>query len=267
MLFAIDDSEIEIECRPHTILAALGVRDSAVVEAALNKLKQQFGLMPTDELKWNGMRPIPQQKREALSQELMILLHSSIPLIVINEGRDKQRAAERSAEQIADFLKQHPNSVAEGERVALCFDEEIIENESRYQQFLFTSTESSIASATFASVHSHENAAIQLADVLAGFNRLATEVALGRGNKHLLLREDPSGMNIEIDLLSYISISLRWAMWGEVPPPLDLEDVKFDSRWPFKHVGGLGFRIHSTITHETIARIYDSRVVYMGCLH
>jgi hypothetical protein len=83
----------------------------------------------------------------------------------------------------------------------------------------------------------------------------------------LFLREDPSGANIKLDLLSYISISLRWSMWGEVPHPPDPEDVKFDSRWPFKHVGGFGFRIHSTIGLETIARIYDSRVVYMGCLH
>ena len=267
MLFAIDDSEIEIEHRPHTILAALGIHDSTAVATALDKVKKQFGLMPTDEVKWNGMRPIPQQKREALSQELMILLHSSIPLIVINEGRDKQQAAERSTEQIADFLKRHPYSVTQGERVALVFDEEIIVNESRYQQFLLASTESSIASATFASVHSHENAAIQLADVLAGFNRLATEVALGRGNKNLLLREDPSGMNIEIDLLSYISISLRWAIWGEVPPPPDLEDVKFDSHWPYKYIGGFGLRIHSTIAPQTISQIYQSRVVYMGCMH
>lgn len=62
MLFAIDDSEIEIEHRPHTILAALGVRDSSAVESALNKLKQQFGLTPADEVQWHGMRPIPQQK-------------------------------------------------------------------------------------------------------------------------------------------------------------------------------------------------------------
>ncbi len=62
MLFAIDDSEIEIEHRPRTILAALGVRDSSAVESALNKLKQQFGLTPADEVQWHGMRPIPQQK-------------------------------------------------------------------------------------------------------------------------------------------------------------------------------------------------------------
>jgi hypothetical protein len=58
MLFAIDDSEIEIENRPHTILAALGVHDATAVTSALAELKEQFGLMPEDEVKWNGMRPI-----------------------------------------------------------------------------------------------------------------------------------------------------------------------------------------------------------------
>ncbi len=100
----------------------------------------------------------------------------------------------------------------------MVFDEGIIVNKLRYQQFLLASTTSSMASARFSSVHSHENAGIQLADVLAGFNRLATEVALGRVNRNLLLREDPSGKNIEIDLLSYISISLRWAIRSSFTP-------------------------------------------------
>jgi len=95
MLFAIDDSEIEIDGRPHTILAALGIRDLSAIESALITLKSQFGLVAADEVKWNGMKPMPQQDREALSDELMNLLHKSIPLITISEGRDKQLAAER----------------------------------------------------------------------------------------------------------------------------------------------------------------------------
>jgi hypothetical protein len=197
----------------------------------------------------------------------MILLHESIPLIVINEGRDKQQAAERSTAQIVDFIRLHPYALAQGECVKLMFDEGIIENEIRYQQTLRDSTEPSIASAKFVSVRSHENAVIQLADVLAGFNRLATELSLGRKNKQLLLREDQSSENIQIDLLSYISISLRWVMWGEVPAPPNPENITPDSYWPFKHVGGFSFRLHSTIEPQTIAHIYESRVVYMGCMH
>jgi hypothetical protein len=130
-------------------------------------------------------------------------------------------------------------------------------------QYLHTLAPSPVGSASVANVHSHESAAIQLADVLAGFNRLATEVALGRANKNLLLRDE---LDIKIDLLSYISLSLRWAMWGEVPPPPDPDNITFDANWPFKHIGGFGLRIHSSVSSGTIEKIYDSRVVYMGCL-
>jgi hypothetical protein len=107
---------------------------------------------------------------------------------------------------------------------------------------------------------------IQLADVLAGFNRLATDIALGRANKELLVCDDQRGRDIEIDLLSYISIALRWAMWGEVPPPRDPNNVTFDGKWPSKRIGGYGLRICSTVSQETIDQIYNSRIVYMGCM-
>ena len=186
MIFAIDDSDIQIEERPHTILAALGVRDSAAVESALDALKSQFGLLPTDEVKWNGMKPMPQQSREALSQELMTLLHESVPLVVISEGRNKQVAAERLAAQIADFAGK-PRSQLAAEPLELIFDKGILDSELGYLQYLHTLAPSPVASASVATVHSHESAAIQLADVLAGFNRLATEIALGRANKNVLL--------------------------------------------------------------------------------
>jgi hypothetical protein len=264
MIFAVDDSEILIEERPHTILAALGVRDSAAVESALDALKLQFGLVPTDEVKWNGMKPMPQQCREALSQELMTPLHESVPLVVICEGRNKRVAAERLAVQITDFAGQ-PRSELAGRPMELTFDEGILAGELEYLEYLQTLTPSPVASASVGTAHSHESALIQLADVLAGFNRLATEIALGHANKNLILRENES--DIKIDLLSYISLSLRWAMWGEVPPPPDPAKITLDASWPFKHVGGYGFRIHSSVSTATVERIYSSREVDMGCLH
>jgi hypothetical protein len=267
MVFGIDDSEIQIDGRPHTILAAIGVRDPSGIESALDTLKVDFGLSPTDEVKWNGMRLIPQRTREALSQELMVLLHKSVPLVVIHEGRDKQLAAERTAEQIVEFLKRHPYSLGEGEAVELIFDEGIIEDQEKYARRLQSLFPSPTTLAGARSVHSHDSVVIQLADVLAGFNRLATDIALGRSNKEILIQDDGLGRDIRIDLLNYISLSLRWAMWGEVPPPPDPNNVTFDATWPFKQVGGYGFRVHSGISQQTIERIYHSRVVYMGCLH
>jgi hypothetical protein len=207
---------------------------------------------------------MPLKMRESLSQQLLILLHDCIPLVVICEGRNKQLAAERTANQISEFLGRHPYSLGTDETVKLTFDEGIISDETAYSEHLRT-LPSPIASATFTSAQSHENALIQLADILAGFNRLATDIALGRANKDLLVRDDQRGRDIEIDLLSYISIALRWAMWGQVPPPPDPNNVTFDGKWPFKHIGGYGLRIYSTVSQKTIDQIYKSRIVYMGC--
>ena len=266
MLFGIDDSEIQIQGRQHTILAAIGVREPTSVDSALSKLKVEFGLTPSSEVKWNGMKPMPRKMREALSQKLMILLHDAVPLVVISEGRNKQLAAEYAGKQISEFLGRHPYSLGVNETVELIVDEGIIADEAAYSKYLRALSPSPVASAAFASAHSHENAVIQLADVLAGFNRLSTDIALGRANKDLLIRDDQRGRDIEIDLLSYISIALRWAMWGEVPPPPDPGNVTFDGKWPFKHIGGYGFRIYSTVSQETIDEIYKSRIVYMGCM-
>jgi hypothetical protein len=53
MFIAVDDSEISISGRPHTILAGIIVANVPAVERALEHLKQQFGLSMQDEVKWN----------------------------------------------------------------------------------------------------------------------------------------------------------------------------------------------------------------------
>jgi hypothetical protein len=266
LIFGIDDSEIGIEGRPHTLLAAMGVRDPEKLESALVTLKNDFGLRASEEVKWNGMPALPQKTREELSRELMILLHDSVPLVVINEGRDKNQAAQASARQIADFLA-ICSSLAPGETIHLLFDESIIDDQIEFKRYLRTLSPSGIAAAGVESVHSHEHAVIQIADVLAGFSRLATEIALGREDKQITVWDDGFGSDIPTSLLTYISQGLRWATWGEVPPPPDPNDVKFDATWPFKTVGGFGLRIHSSISPQTVEVIYKSRTVYMGCLH
>jgi hypothetical protein len=266
MIFAIDDSAIEIEGRPHTVLGAIGVGDPSTVESALNRLKAEFGLAPADEVKWNGMPPMPLQDREALSQELMVLLRKSVPLVVINEGRDKQLAAERTAGQIAEFMEEHSYLKGPQERVDLIFDQGILGDQRRYLHYLQTLSPSPVGSARITSVVSHQSSVVQLADVLAGFSRLSTEIALGRANKQLIIPDGGPGYDVKTTLLNYILSSLRWAMWGRVPPPPDPNNVPFDASWPFKRDGGYGFRIHSTISTLTIDQVYDSRIVYMGCM-
>ena len=147
MIFGIDDSEIEIEGRPHTLLAAMGVRNPERLESALAILKRDFGLKACDEVKWNGMPSLPKKAREELSQELMVLLHDSAPLVVITEGRDKNQAAQASARQIADFLAAC-SSLARDEPVDLLFDESIIDNPIEFRRYLRTLSPSPITMAT-----------------------------------------------------------------------------------------------------------------------
>jgi hypothetical protein len=263
VIFGIDDSEIDIEGRPHTLLAAMGVRNPETLESTLEMLKRDFGLNATDEVKWNGMPPLAQKAREELSQELMVLLHNSVPLVPITEGRDKNQASQASARQIADFLA----ASGSHETLHLLFDESIIDDPIEFKRHFRTLAPSPISAADVESVHSHEHAVIQIADVLAGFSRLATEIALGREDKQITIWDDGFGSDVPTTLLTYISQGLRWATWGEVHAPPDLNDVKFDATWPFKSVGGFGLRIHSSISPRSIEAIYESRRVYIGCLH
>jgi hypothetical protein len=149
----------------------------------------------------------------------------------------------------------------------MIFDEGIISDPSMYDNFLRTNFHPPLSNANFRSVKSHESTLIQLADVAAGFNRLVTDISLGRPNKQIEVLDDGPGVPIKMDLRSYICLSQRWNIWGEVPPPPDPENVTFDGRWPFKYVGGHGLRIVSSVSADLVNQIYDARIVYMGCMH
>ena len=98
MIAAVDDSEILIGGQPHTILAAILVADAGKVEDALQGLKQEFGLSVQDEVKWNGMS-LQKRDREAISQELLVLLQQATTFVTISEDTDRQQAAKDLATQ------------------------------------------------------------------------------------------------------------------------------------------------------------------------
>jgi hypothetical protein len=268
MLFAVDDSEVEIEGRVHTILSAVGFANPEAVGLEMNRLKSQFGLLPTDEIKWNGMKEIPRKRREELSEELISLLSDSIPLAVICEGRDKQNCAKHLMEQIADCFQDSPRLLTDQHTVQFLFDEGIITNPEELQQFLSDHPNKVLNEGSISSIDSKLSPAVQLADVYAGFNRRTTTIALDiQNNPQIQIWDEGLSDEISIDLLSYICISFRYAIWGSIPEPDPPDGFTFNGEWPFKHVGGYGLRIHSTVSRKIIEQIYKSRVVYMGCMH
>ena len=266
LVFAFDDSEIVIEGLPHTIIAGIGANDPKAIDRALSHLKSQFGMSPSDEVKWNGMN-LDQRDRDALSQELLSLLNEATTLVTISEGVDRQIAAEHTTHQLADYLVSHPYRLEGNPSMQMIFDEGIISDLISYESFLKINFSPPLSNSSLSSVRSHESSLIQLADVDAGFNRLVTDICLGHPNKQIEVLNDGPGAPIKMDLRSYICLSQRWNTWGEVPPPPDPENVTFDGRWPFKYAGGHGLRIVSSISPDLVRKIYDSRIVYMGCMH
>jgi hypothetical protein len=118
----------------------------------------------------------------------------------------------------------------------MIFDEGIISDLTSYDNFLKTNFSPPLSNANFSSVKSHESTLIQLADVAAGFNRLVTDICLGHPNKQIEVLDDGPGLPIKMDLRSYICLSQRWNIWGEVPPPPDPEtsplmDAGHSSTW------------------------------------
>lgn len=266
LVIGVDDSEIMLDGKPHTLLAAILIQDVAAVERALAALKDQFRIPRDEEIKWNGMKTaLDKRQREELSQELLALLGNAVTLVTICEGRNRQSTAEHLVIQIADYLE--TDGVTQGSAAELILDEGIIDDPEHYRQFLAKSGRAPLENLAFQSVRSHDNVPIQLADIVAGFNARSTDIAAGRENKRINVWDDGFEEEIEIDLLTYIVISLRWSMWGEVPPHRDPENPAQDGTWPFKHVGGHGLRIHSSLPSELVEQIYSSRIAYMGCLH
>lgn len=213
MEFGFDDSEITIQGVPHTIIAGIGAHEPAAISQALTRLKLQFGLSAGDEVKWNGMN-LEQRDREALSSELLILLREAVSVVTVSESLDRQIAAHRVTYQLVDYFDSHKYELGRSRGLSMIFDEGIISDPYDYDMFLRRNFSTPVSEATFESVKSHTSALVQLADILAGFNRLLTEISLGRPDKELEVHDDGLGMPIRMNLHSYICLSQRWKRLG-----------------------------------------------------
>lgn len=272
MIVAVDDSEIAIGGRPHTILAGVIFEGPSETRAKIRAIKRRFGLRDDEEIKWNATRIENQEDREAMSSELLRVLSRVKYIATIMEGTNRQEALERLSIQLDDFLQNRSTFAPEPEELQLVIDEGIIQDPPAFKRFLSESGRPRLVeSLKFASVSSHAEELIQCADICAGFTRLLVDLALGRPNRRLVLLEkfdDGSSHPVDLDLRHLVLFSLRYSMWGEVPPPPDPDNIRFDGTYPFLHAAGRGLRIHSTIDEKVITQIYHhAGIVYFGCLH
>jgi len=271
MLVAVDDSEILIESRPHTILAGVIFEQPEEARKQIQAIKARFGLGSDEEIKWNGTRLETRQQREAMSEELLNVLSRQRYLATVKEGVDRHAALEVLTVQLDDFLEYRSKYATEAPVIRLACDNGIIQSSKAYQEFVKQNTRARLGAIDFESVNSQADELVQCAYICAGFTRLLIDLALGRPNRRLILLEkfeDGSTNEVDLDLSHLVLFSLRYSMWGEVPPPRDPNNIQFDGTYPFLHAAGRGLRIHSTVPEQVTSKIYQhAGIVYYGCLH
>jgi hypothetical protein len=250
--FYVDDSACEIEARRHVILAALSFPDEGNAIAAWLGKKQECGLHPYDEVKWND-RSIPIQERRAF----VPLLNYGVGIVVVDD-RGKQAAAEQLCTQVWQYCRDEKKS---GFR--LRFDKDILEDRNRLKTHLRGFNP---PCAGWSEHDSEVEQLIQCADLLAGAIKLKIDFGLGARdpNKKIMVNGEVEHSKEEMEQSFYFFGTLRYCLWGVVH---DLGDG-VNTFNPRKSVLGRGVKISSSVPQELLDKataFLDGD--YMGCIH
>lgn len=258
LLWAVDDSELMIEGKPHTLLGAVSFHRPWAVLQGMHDLRRYLKLPDDFEFKWNSKIDSP-EARKVVSDTFLRILSPSVGVLTVAEGRDHQKAAELLARQIVDF--QEPNMVP-----MVLMDTGILKKPVAFRQFLNRSSDEQLRFLQFATVNSSLNDLVQCADLFAGFLALKVKLAVAMVKDPTIT--DDEG---ELPLSSVIEFSLRYVIWGardEVPFNWDAETESPPPEFWMKRSKGLGLRIHSSVSEHVLEKIYlEAGSFYMGCLH
>ena|GEM_PF-6850550 len=256
MLIAVDDSDFPLGGKKHIFLAAITFYKPEEAIAEVEAIKADFGLK---ELKWNS-KGLSQAQREEISRRMLGVLSGADSFVVIREGHDKQAAAEELVQQIAESFGESEL----GQDLTIQFDIGIVSDERGLTQKLQSSPYKFMRHAAFSSVNSVESSLIQCADLFAGFLRLQLDLLLSSRNDKVVYFGEEYYPYHELSLSEYISISLRYSLYGEVVTE-SFEDLH---GLPYKHSKGKGLRIISSVSDELIDEVYRGiGVSYIGCIH
>ncbi len=250
--FYVDDSACDIAGAKHIILSALTFPDEQKAIADWLAKKQEFGLYPYDEVKWND-RASPLELRTAF----VPLLNNGIGIIVLDDST-KQSAAERLCSQIWQYC--HDEKL-EGFR--LRFDKDIIGDQRRLKDHL----KGFYPPCVGLSEHDSEcEQLVQYADFLAGAIKLKIDFGLGNRDprRRIAVASENSRPRKEMELSFYFFAALHYCLWGRI---VDFGDG-VSTNDPRKMVIGRGLIVNSSAERE----IVDSAISfidgdYMGCIH
>jgi hypothetical protein len=263
LTFYVDDSVINIEGKPHTVLGGVSFRHLTSVALQIANLKKEVGLGVLEEIKWNT-KGLSRESRYAISDGIMNIIAYGVgsrAVITILEGFDKDRAAELLVTQMQDFCagEQIPAFMAE-------FDENIVASQQRFGEFLRTGLRTAAPPCIgFHSTTSTHNPLLQVCDIFLGLYKTALVHALENRSKTVTFYDDGFQSNVTWPLSSYILLGTRHVVWGDHSWKTE-DDV--NSGEPYvKRTMGYGLRLQSSVSDGAKKTLAEIGMIYMGCLH
>jgi Protein of unknown function (DUF3800) len=249
-IIGVDDSEITLENKFHTILGGVILESADKLEKQISIIKDKHGV-PDQELKWSGFSQLTPEQKKALGQDILPLLNTLTGFIVIVEGRDKALAAKKVCEQITDLLKIQKHT-------RIHFDQQIID-EKRLCEML----KLSVKNEDIKVIDSKNSIAVQCADFFIGYQKIRIENDLGLRSVPPVNMEDG-----EMDFGFYMFAQTCYSLWGEVPGEFSNEEAMDKYEYPIKETRDKGLRIFSSIPKELQDRIYEKcGSFWIGCIH
>ena len=254
IIIGVDDSEITLEYKFHTILGGVILESADTLENEIMLIKEKHGV-PDEELKWSGFSQLTPEQKKALGQDILPLMNNFTGFIVIVEGRDKVLAAKKVCEQITDLLEIQKHT-------SIHFDQQITD-----EKRLFEMLQLSVKNEDIKVIDSKNSIAVQCADFFIGYQKIRIENDLGLRSVPPINMEDG-----EMDFGFYMFAQTRYSLWGEVPGGFSNEEAMFAAmdkyEYPIKKTRDKGLRIFSSITKELQDRIYEKcGSFWMGCIH
>jgi len=241
--FFVDETFLQIENKPHVLLACLGFRSPIKAAIEVIEAKGQADLNPDYELKW-GKRDVQGKARDELTKTLFEVVGSAATaFIVLVEGSDKQEAAEILVRQILDFCKK--NDVG---AYSITLDSGLVKRVDSLAPLCRHHEPCCLG------LQSHDSSSdqiVQLTDIFAGFARYAIRQELGEPLTGTMKLDIDPDFDFDIPLGRWFIVEAQSLLWASTESGVcDDGDT-----WTEEDSNGLGFVMQSSVSAATRQKI------------
>jgi len=253
--FYVDETSLEIEGKPHVLVAAISFSEPQVAVARILKVREDFKIPLSVEIKWN-QQELPADLRYQISDRMLYAAAATAGgLVSLCEGNDKQKAAEMMLRQIAD----HSRSP-----FCLYLDVNLCPDIKKLWQYAQSNLVGPGICATLQETESSRDQLMQCVDVFAGLYKTAIDHTLRGIAKRRTYYDPVFSEELEDTVSGHIFLATRYLLPGTVD--CTAEDL-IAGKLPFKDSWGSGFRIESSISQATTELLRKMVVSYVGCMH